>query len=105
MKRISVYAAMLLCLCLAQTNAHTLFPSVASSIVITDDSILITQTGNPSENIVSIQLHDGATLITTMLGCKQPKCSNDLSGIASGSYQATVFTDAGNQFSSMISIR
>ena len=78
--------------------------SYARSIVMQDAIILLTDTGNNSEDIEEIEIFElgASTPIRTVYGCYAPSCLIDLSVLASGDYHIVVKTDLQNSFSGNI---
>ena len=75
----------------------------SSSIIIHDNVVLLTYTGN-AELIDYIEIRQNGQLVETLSGCRQSNCSHDVSSLSAGTYDVEVFTTVGNSFSDQITI-
>ncbi len=75
-------------------------------IVIEDDVVLLTCTGDENENIIDIDITSTSSSLEEATeeveGCFQPTCRTDISHLSAGNYLVTVSTDAGNSFSGTV---
>ena len=80
-------------------------PVHSGSIVMEDAVILITDTGDPKEDIVNIKVFTlSETLVMNITGCGSPSCGDNLSSLSPGNYEVRVYTDESNTFSDIIAV-
>lgn len=80
--------------------------TVSWSIVMQDAIILLTDTGDPRENIDKIEVFPlgSGTPVKTVNGCYNTSCTTDLSLLTPGYYHVEVETDLNNTFSANVTV-
>ncbi|MEQ8702996.1 MAG: hypothetical protein RIC19_03705 [Phaeodactylibacter sp.] len=70
--------------------------TLGGSITLENVVVLLTTTNDPSENILTIEVYDGAMVVMSFTGCGASVCRNNISLLANGTYSVVVTTDAGS---------